>query len=112
MFYQPLMKNSFEVNDNMDRNTSTLVSQQCVVPSLAQRVGLYVDGAMSLLSDIYILLKTVDTIVDQSKAMVKVQTKVRVNQPKHMDSRMDKAMVMDENNFSDFPRNKIKDHKL
>lgn len=112
MFYQQLMRTSFEANDNMARNIYTPVSPQRAVSSHVKQVGLYVDGVVLLLSCLYIPFKTVDTIVDQHKAMVKVQTKVRVNQPKHMDSRMDKAMVMDENNFSDFPRNKIKDHKF
>ena len=105
MFYQQLMKNSFEANDNMVRGISTPVSPQHAVSSHVKRVGLYVDGVVLLLSCLYIPLKTVDTIVDQSKAMVKVQTKVRVNQLRHMDnSSMDKAMAMAENNFSDFSK--------
>ena len=105
MFYQQLMKNSFEANDNMVRGISTPVSPQNAVFSHVKRVGLYVDGVVLLLSCLYIPLKTVDTIVDQSKAMVKVQTKVRVNQLRHMDnSSMDKAMAMAENNFSDFSK--------
>ena len=99
------MKNSFGVNDNMVRGTSTPVSPQRAVSSHVKWVGLYVDGVVLLLSCLYIPLKTVDTIVDQSKAMVKVQTKVRVSQLRHMDnSSMDKAMAMAENNFSDFSK--------
>ena len=121
------------MNDNTVRNISTPVSQQCAVPSHVQRVGLFVDGAVRLLSCLYIRLKTVDTIVARYKVKVqikvkvgqlkhmdtidarykvKVQIKVRVGQLKHMDNRMARAMAMDENNFLIFRRNKIKDHKL
>ena len=104
MFYHQLVRESVEMNDNTVKNISTPVNQQCAVPSHVQRVELFVDGAVLLRSYLYILLKTVDTIVARSK--VKVHTKVNqlgvnqlgvnqlgVNQLKRMDSHMDKAMV-------------------